>query len=68
MFLYKNIHFVKFHSVKNQNFENRHVLSWPKLGLDLKFLETGTIAGGEKRKHTDPQDSCFVSIAMHFTE
>ena len=35
-----------------------HVLSWPKLGLELKFHDFGTFDGFGKRK----QDSCFISI------
>ena len=34
----------------------RHVLSWPKLGLVLKFHEPGTFGGFGKRG----QDSCFI--------
>ena len=40
----------------------RHVLSWPKLGLEPKFHESGTFGGFGKRGHTNPQDSCFISI------
>ena len=44
----------------------RHVLSWPKLGMEPKFHEPGTFGGFGKReqtyKHTDIQDSCFISI------
>merc|ERR1711963_1372135 len=37
--------------LKNQNFENRlrHVLSWPKLGLEPKCHESGTFGGFGKR-------------------
>ena len=44
----------------------RHVLSWPKLGLEPKFHDPGTFGGFGKRghthRHTDRQDSCFISI------
>ena len=44
----------------------RHVLSWPKLGLEPKFHEPGTFGCFGKREHTDTQtdrqDSCFISI------
>ena len=42
----------------------RHVLSWPKLGLEPKFHDPGTFSGFGKRgqTHTHRQDSCFISI------
>ena len=40
----------------------RHVLSWPKLGLEPKFHDPGTFGGFGKREQTDTQDSCFISI------
>ena len=44
----------------------RHVLSWPKLGLEPKFHDPGSLGGFGKREHThthtDRQDSCFISI------
>ena len=43
----------------------RHVLSWPKLGLEPKFHDPGTFGGFGKRGHTDRQDSCFISIDLH---
>ena len=30
----------------------RHVLSWPKIGLEPKYLESGTFGGWEKRGQT----------------
>ena len=33
----------------------RHVLSWPKLGLEPKFHDPGTFGGFGKRGHTDTQ-------------
>ena len=47
---------------KNQNFENRANLSWPKVGLEQKYHEPGTFGGFGKREQTDRQDSCFISI------
>ena len=40
--------------LKNQNFENRAstCLSWPKLGLEPKFHESGTFGGFGKRGQT----------------
>ena len=35
--------------LKNQNFGLRHVLTWPKLGLEPKFHESWTIGGFGKR-------------------
>ena len=45
----------------------RHVLSWPKLGLEPKFHDPVTFGGFGKRYHTqtDRQDSCFISIDMY---
>ena len=44
----------------------RHVLSWPKLGLEPKFHDPVTFGGFGKCGHTDTQtdrqDSCFISI------
>ena len=40
----------------------RHVLSWPKLGLEPKSYESGTFGCFGKREHTATQDSCFISI------
>ena len=41
-------------------------LSWPKVGLDPKFHDPRTFGGFGKReqthRHTDTQDSCFISI------
>ena len=56
----KNAHRIR----KNQNFEigHRHVLSWPKVGLEPKFHYPGTFGGFGKRAQTDRQDSCFTSI------
>ena len=42
----------------------RHVLSWPKLGLEPKFHESGTFGGLGNRENTYIQDSCFISIDM----
>ena len=33
----------------------RHVLSWPKLGLEPKFHDPGTFGGFGKREHTHRQ-------------
>ena len=44
----------------------RHVLSWPKLGLEPKFHEPGTFGGFGKREQTNTQDSCFISINIQF--
>ena len=33
----------------------RHVLSWPKLGLQPKLQDPGTFGGFGKRYHTDTQ-------------
>ena len=33
----------------------RHVLSWPKLGLEPKFHDPGSFGGFGKREHTDRQ-------------
>ena len=33
----------------------RHVLSWPKLGLDRKFHDPGSFGGFGKRGQTDTQ-------------
>ena len=33
----------------------RHVLSWPKLGLQSKFHDPGTFGGFRKRRQTDKQ-------------
>ena len=33
----------------------RHVLSWPKLGLESKFHDPGTFGGFGKRGQTDRQ-------------
>ena len=30
----------------------RHVLSWPKVGLELKFHDPGTLSGFGKREQT----------------
>ena len=39
--------------LKNQNFDGfRHVLSWPKLGLEPKFHDPGTFGGFGKREQT----------------
>ena len=38
----------------------RHVLSWPKLGLEPKFHDAGTFGGFGKQTHR--QNSCFISI------
>ena len=47
----------------------RHVLKWPKLGLEPKFHDPGTFGGFGKReqtdRHTDTQDSCFISIDIY---
>ena len=47
----------------------RHVLSWPKLGLEPKFHEPGTFGGFGKSeqtdRQTDTQDSCFISIDIY---
>ena len=43
----------------------RHVLSWPKLGLEPKFHDPGTFGGFGKRGQTDRQDSCFISIDIY---
>ena len=50
--------------LKNQNLENRvcHVLSWPKLRLELKFHEVETFGGFGKCEQKNKQDSCFISI------
>ena len=41
----------------------RHVLSWPKLGLEPKFHDPGPLVALENaNKQTDTQDSCFISI------
>ena len=41
---------------KNQRIGLRHVLSWPKLALELKFHDPGTFGGfgkrGKTHKHT----------------
>ena len=39
-----------------------HVLSWPKLGREPKFHDSGTFGGFRKRAQTNKQDSCFISI------
>ena len=38
--------------MKNSKIGLRHVLSWPKVGLEPKFHESGTFGGLEKRGHT----------------
>ena len=39
----------------------RHVLSWPKLGLEPKFYDPGTFGGSGKRRQTDRQtDKIYV--------
>ena len=50
--------------MKNSKIGLRHVLSWPKLGLEPKFHDPGTFGGFGKRGHTHIQDSCFISIDM----
>ena len=40
----------------------RSDLCWPKVGLETKFHEPGTLGGFGKREQTDRQDSCFISI------
>ena len=46
----------------------RHVLSWPKLGLEPKFHDPGTYGGfgkrGQTHRQTHRQDSCFISIDL----
>ena len=54
-----------FNTGPYQNFENRaltHVLSWPKLGLEPKCYDTLTFGGFGKRRQTQSQHSCFISI------
>ena len=54
--------------MKNSKIGLRHVLSWPKLGLEPKFYESGTFGGFGKREHTDRQtdrqDSCLINIDL----
>ena len=40
----------------------RHVLSWPKLGLEPQFHDLVTFGGFGKHGHTDSQDSCFLFL------
>ena len=44
----------------------RSDLIWPKLGLEPKFHDPGTYGGFGKceqtNRHTQRQDSCFISI------
>ena len=42
----------------------RHVLRWPKLGLEPTFHDPGTFGGFGKPEHThtNRQDSCFIII------
>ena len=41
----------------------RSDLSWPELGLEPKFHDPGTLVALENSdRHTDRQDSCFISI------
>ena len=52
--------------IKISKIRLRHVLSWPKLGLEPKFHNPGSYGGFGIREHTDTQtdrqDSCFISI------
>ena len=41
--------------MKNSKIELRHVLSWPKLGLEPKFHDPGTFGGFKKRGQTNRQ-------------
>ena len=48
----------------------RHVLSWPKLGLETKFHEPGTFGGFGKReqtnRHTDKIHESVMPISSSF--
>merc|ERR1711923_93834 len=44
----------------------RHVLSWPKLGLEPKFHESGTFGGFGKRGQTNRQTR-FMFYKYRFT-
>ena len=49
---------------KVQNHAPRHVLSWPKLGLETKFHDPESFGGSGKREHINTQDSSFISIEI----
>ena len=57
--------------IKISKFGLRHVLSWPKVGLESTFHDPGTFGGFGKREQTDTQtlrqDSCFISIDVAMT-
>ena len=57
---------LEFVKMKNSKIGLRHVLSWPKVGLDPKFHDPGIFGGFGKRgqtdRHTHRQDSFFISI------
>ena len=49
----------------------RHVLSWPELGLEPKYHDPGTFDGFWKMRtdrHTNIQDSCFISIVLDLSK
>ena len=63
------LHFFSKHwtlKIKISKIGLRHILSWPKLGLEPKFHDPGTFGGFGKRKQTDIQYFCFISIDIYF--
>ena len=52
--------------MKNLKIGLRHVLSWPKLGLEPKCHDPGPFDGFVKRGQTHRQNSCFISIDIGY--